>query len=71
MLDRIECFSYGNSSYVFENSNVEEIIQLIANRSKETVKKSDLFISDIRHDDSYQDTLKAIFNMHSKDEKSR
>ena len=64
----LECFSYGNSSYVFENSNVEEIIQLIANRSKETVKKSDLFISDIRHDDSYQDIVTAIFKAHCKDE---
>ena len=62
----LECFSYGNSSYVFEISSVDDIIRIIANKSKEAVKKDNFFISDVRHDDSYQDTIRAIFKAQSK-----
>ena len=63
----LECFSYGNSSYVFETSNIDDIIQLIANKSKEAVKEDNNYINDVRHDDSYQDTLRAIFRARRKD----
>ncbi len=59
----LEGFSYGNSCYVFGTTNVEILKHQIAMKSKERVRQSDLFITDIPHDDRYKDEIARILSV--------
>lgn len=60
----IEGFSYGNSCYVMGTADEELIRHEFARKSKEQVRKSDFYISHIKHDSGYEEELSKIFKVY-------
>ena len=58
----LEGFTYGNSCYAFSSTNIEVIRNQICMKSKELVRQSDLFLTDIPHDDKYQDVIRSLLH---------
>lgn len=57
----LESFQYGNSCFVFGTTDEERIRMALARKSKEQVKQSDIYISNVNHDEDYQSELRQIF----------
>ena len=57
----LESFQYGNSCFVFGTTDEERIRMALARKSKEQVKQSDIYISNVNHDENYQSELRQIF----------
>lgn len=57
----IECFSYGNSCYVFSTTDIDQIQQIVFRKSKDQAQRSSYFVTCINHSDDYADEIKALF----------
>lgn len=57
----LECFMYGNSSYIFSTTNIERIKKELTNKGKEQVRRLDIYITDIQHNENYEDDVRNIF----------
>ena len=57
----LESFQYGNSCFVFGTTDEERIRMALMRKSKEQVKQSDIYISNVNHDEDYQSELHQIF----------
>lgn len=58
----LEGFSYGNSCYVLNIVKEDNIKEIIAWKSKEQVRESDSFITNIPHDSEYNEMIGKIFH---------
>ena len=56
----LECFSYGNSSYIFSTSDIKEIQNKLCRKSKDQVQKESIYITSVSHDDYYEQTINSI-----------
>lgn len=57
----LEGFSYGNSCYILSVVREDDVKEVIAWKSKEQVKSTDVFIADIQHDLEYDNHIKELF----------
>lgn len=57
----LESFRYGNSCFVLGTTDEKRIQMEVARKSKEQVKQSEIYISNVDHDEDYQSELHQIF----------
>ena len=63
----LEGFSYGNSCYVLSVDREDFVKEIIAWKSKEQVKATDAFVTDIPHDMEYSRHLQELFENYGED----
>lgn len=59
----LESFEFGNACYIFGICNINVIRNILVGRTKEDVKKSDLYLAHIEHNENYVSILKEILDL--------
>lgn len=62
-LSIIESFRYGNSCFILGTTDEERIKLELSRKSKEQVRQSDIYISNVNHDEYYQSEIRRIFSI--------